>query len=104
MKVFKAGTPVRLIQPEVAGVVVGGKLSASGDEIDYRVLITLPSGESHVREFPSDQLAAAEGEEAEALLKQHDEHIETLKADDARDQEAAAAHNFAEAQATEGKE
>jgi hypothetical protein len=80
MKAFKTGAAVRLIQPAVEGVVVGGKLSDEGDVIDYRVLYTLPSGAYHVRHFSSEELEEVVAEEEiQKIVQQHEKHLGVLK-------------------------
>jgi hypothetical protein len=92
MKTFKTDSPVRLMQPAVEGVVVAGKLAESGDAIDYRVVITLPGGEHHVREFPADQLELLEGDDATRVHARHDEHIQAQAKNILADAEAAVFH------------
>lgn len=95
MKVFKRGTTVRLIQPEVAGVVVGGTLSASGDEINYRVMVTLPNGEPFARDFSCDDLEVVAEGACPKLLGKHMEHVEVLRAAAEHDETMAQFHREA---------
>lgn len=92
MKTFKTGVPVRLIAPVVEGVVVGGQLGEGGDSIDYRVVITLPNGEHHVRLFASDELAALEGDDAARVLAKHEEHVQAQRENVLADAQASLKH------------
>jgi hypothetical protein len=86
MQMFKKGAVVRLVQPVIEGVIVGGKLADGGDNIDYVVAYLLPSGEVHERHFSSDELVAvAEAEQAalvERVAKAHAARAEILAAQD----------------------
>lgn len=92
MKTFKKGAAVRLVQPIVAGVVMGGVLSEEGDKVDYRVVITLPSGEYHVRSFSGEDLEEVEGDAADALQEEHAKHVAGMKARMVEDLEHSIRH------------
>lgn len=80
MKTFKKGTPVRLNVPVVEGVVVASRLMKDDEEkVECQVLITLPSGESHLRYFSADELTDEISEEDIADIKaRHDDHVDKL--------------------------
>ena len=97
MKTFKTGTPVRLIQPTVQGVVVGGKLAEDGESVDYRVMYTLPNGEPFVRFFSAEELEElTEDADKTPILKKHEEHVAVLTKGLEADKKHASAHNAKE--------
>lgn len=80
MKTFKTGTPVKLIQPTIEGVVVGGSLAEDGESINYRVLYRALDGSPFVRFFSANELEEVpDGGDKEAILAKHEEHVAFLK-------------------------
>ena len=53
---MKAGTPVRLVQPEIRGVVKERRIRPGGDELEMLVEWTNPQGEVLTRWFTSEQI------------------------------------------------
>ena len=53
---MKTGTPVRLIQPVIAGVVKERRINPSTDEIELLVEWTDDAGQPQQRWFEADQL------------------------------------------------
>jgi len=102
MRVMKTGTAVRLKQPVVEGLIVGGKLAESGDEIEYQVAFLQPSGEYHVRHFNSDSLNPVVDEDKARLELQHTKFLASLVEGAQKDRENAEKHRL-EAGSPEGE-
>lgn len=53
---MKAGTPVRVVQPEILGVVKERRIRPGGDELEMLVEWTTPAGEVFTRWFTGEQI------------------------------------------------
>lgn len=94
MKTFKTGTPVRLVQPTVQGVIVSGRLGEDGESVDYRVLYTLPNGEPFARFFSAEELEEVPDDADKAtILEKHEGHLEVLAKNIELEDQHAKAHN-----------
>lgn len=93
MKTFKTNTAVRFIQPPIEGVILKGRLSDSGDTVDYSIAYRLPNGDWGTREFSSENLEALEGDDQTRVTATHDEFIALTKQQGLEDEAAARLHD-----------
>lgn len=93
MKTFKKDTPVQFVQPPIQGVILSGRLSESGDAVNYTVAFPLPNGEWVEREFDSEALVALEDESAIVVQEKHEEFLELRAFQGDQDEAASRLHD-----------